>query len=299
MVIRRTTTLLGALLLALAMVAPAFAFDFSDTEIVYDYGSGYRDPSTGKGIPQNTISLAHVDGYSLGTNFFNLSYIKWTEAPNNDANCLFGACNSEEGNSEFFGVYRTDFSLNKITKSEMFALNPVIKDIAIEAGVNLETQDATFAAQERTIVFGPQFALNVPIGFLNVELHLVHQWGNNAFQGATNFDATGDLETQWLFPFKLGIVPINFTGFANITLPKGYGRDPKTGSTQTRTEILLHPKLLADVGAVLFNAPGKLEAGFGFEYWLNKFGDVSDQFAGQNGSGTHERTLFFETGYHF
>lgn len=298
MLMQRTTTTLTSALLALAVATPALAFDFSDTEISYSYGWAYKEPSVGANIPQNNLYLTHVDGYALGTNFISIDYTKWTEATGNDANCVTASpgCATESGNAEFYGVYRTDFSLDKITKSSMFSWGP-FKDIAIEGGIDLETQDSTFAAEERKVVFGPQFAINIPKGFWNISLHVYKEWGNNGFAGQTNFDATPEMETQWLFPFQIGIVPINFTGFLNITGPKGYGRSQTSpfGPAQTRTEILAHPKFLADVGSVAFGTPGKLEAGIGFEYWLNKFGDTTSGVGG----GTHQRALFFEVGYHF
>ena len=90
--------------------------------------------------------------------------------------------------------------------------------------------------------------------------------------------------------FQIGPLPLNFTGFANLIGPKGSGA---TGDSYHRTEILLHPKLLLDVGSLIGFQPRKLEAGVGYEYWHNKFGNVPPL------SGTEQNSVFVEVGYHF
>lgn len=291
--VKRSAVAAGSML-TLAFASPAFAYDFSDTEISYSYGWAYKEPGTPTNIPQNNLYLTHVDGYSLGTNFVGIDVTKWGQG--NDANCVLCAPGTQEaGATELYSVWRTTLSGNKITKSSMFSWGP-IKDVSFEMGFDLETEDATFAAEKRLLVAGPQFAIAIPKGFWNISLHISKEWNNDAFaaNGQTNFDPAPELETQWLYPMQIGPVPINFTGFLNIVGPKGVGA---TGVGQTRTEFLAHPKLMVDVGALAFSIPGKFEAGIGFEYWLNKFGDTTDM-PGVVG-GTHQRALFFETGYHF
>jgi hypothetical protein len=290
----------AAAALVLAIASPAFAYDFSDTEVGYSYGWQYKEPGTagGANILQHNFYLNHVDGYSLGTNFIGIDVTKW--GPNNPANCATFACTPggphEIGSAELYSVWRTAFSGNKVTKSSMFTWGP-IKDVSWEMGFDLELQNTAFAAEKRLIVAGPQFSINIPKGFWNISLHISKEWNNNGFFGPTNFDAAPELETQWLYPFQIGPVPINFEGFLNIVGPKGRGGGGTgaTGTGQTRTELLAHPKLMMDVGAFAFNVPGKLEAGVGFEYWLNKFGDTTSAVGG----GTHQRAVFFETDYHF
>jgi hypothetical protein len=283
--------------LAVTIASPALAYDFSDTEVGYSYGWQYKEPGTANGanILQHNFYLNHVDGYSLGTNFVGIDITKW--GPNNPAVCAPCSSGGQQdiGSAELYSVWRTSFSGNKVTKSSMFTWGP-IKDISWEMGADLEVQNTSFGAEKRLIVAGPQFSINIPKGFWNISLHISKEWNNNGFFGATNFDAAPELETQWLYPIEIGPVSINFTGFLNIVGPKGVGGGSGPTSTgQTRTEILAHPKFLVDVGALAFNMPGKLEAGVGFEYWLNKFGDTTSTVGG----GTHQKAVFFETDYHF
>ena len=76
----------------------------------------------------------------------------------------------------------------------------------------------------------------------------------------------------------------------NIISPKGSGA---TGDPRHGTEILLHPKLLVDVGKLVGLQPHKLEAGVGYEYWHNKFGNTPPI------PGTEQNSVFVEAGYHF
>lgn len=55
----------------------------------------------------------------------------------------------------------------------------------------------------------------------------------------------------------------------------------------------MHPKLMLDVGSLVGFQPKKLEAGVGYEYWHNKFGNVPPL------SGTEQNSVFVEVGYHF
>lgn len=293
----KVRTIAAAAALVIAIAGPALAYDFSDTEISASYGAGYKEPGNGSNITQDNLYLTHVDGYSLGTNFVSIDYQKWGH--NNPAQCAGACASTESGSAELYSVWRTAFSGNKVTKSSMFAWGP-IKDVSFEMGFDLELQNTAFAAEKRLIVAGPQFSIAIPKGFWNVSLHISKEWNNNGFVGPTNFDPAPELETAWLYPMAVGPVPVNFTGFMNIIGPKGQGSGPnvgggRTGTGQTRTEVLFHPKLMVDVGAIAFGTPGKLEAGPGFEYWLNKFGDTETDVHG----GTHQRAYFFEVGYHF
>ena len=84
---------------------------------------------------------------------------------------------------------------------------------------------------------------------------------------------------------------MKFTGFVNVIGPKGKGNveDVKHG-----TEVLAHPKLMVDVGSLLGGKPNQFDAGVGFEYWYNKFGNEAKYLP-----GTTQDAFFVEAGYHF
>ena len=121
---------------------------------------------------------------------------------------------------------------------------------------------------------------------------LYKEWNNNGFiNTGTNFNPAALIETAWSYPFALGPVPLNFTGFANFISPKGKGA---TLGNETHWEVLVHPKLMVDVGELFGYAPRKIEAGVGYEYWHNKFGNDATALV-----GTEQNSVFVEVGYHF
>lgn len=275
---------------SLTLAGQAHAFDWSDTEISYWYGWQFKEPGFAQDAIQHNIDLTHADGYKYGSNFFSLNFTKWGH--NVPASSIDSATDfsSNTGASEFYGVYRTVLSGNKISNTTTFSFGP-IKDVGLEIGGDLDSENSTFATGKYLFVTGPQFAINIPKGFWNVSLVFGHEWGNNGYAGhSMSFDAQAILETAWLYPIQVGPLPLKFAGFMNILSPKG----KDASGNQTRTEILAHPKLLVDVSELVAGVPDKVDAGVGFEYWKNKFGNSPSVL-----SGTEQKAVFFEAGYHF
>jgi hypothetical protein len=87
-------------------------------------------------------------------------------------------------------------------------------------------------------------------------------------------------------------VPLKWTGFLNVITPKGKGAPD---DFYHHWEVLFHPKLLVDVGALTgLTAPNTVDAGVGLEYWHNKFGSTTPPLP-----GTQQTAIFLEAGYHF
>ncbi len=104
-------------------------------------------------------------------------------------------------------------------------------------------------------------------GFFNISLHGEHEWNNNGITctSASTPDPTFEMETGWDLPLPFSFMgyKVKFKGFANLVAPKG-----KDGfGNETKTEILVHPKLMVDFGEVIPGNKDRLEAGIGFEYW--------------------------------
>jgi len=268
--------LLGSAVLWGALGNQAHAFDWTENEIGLSWGPTYAEPGVaskshprGNDIEKFVVSITHADGFALGTNFINVDILK--SGSNDPAN------NSNEGATELYAVLRNVMSGNKISGTTNFSWGP-IADIGWETGVDLETKNTAFAAEKRLVVFGPQFSLVVAEflggkdGFFNISLHGEHEWNNNGIVGkSVDFDPTFEMETAWSLPmpFSFGPYKVKFKGFANLVAPKG-----KDGfGAQTKVEILVHPKMMVDFGEVIPGNKDRLEAGIGFEYWLNKFGN--------------------------
>ena len=280
-------------LFAVLALAPrqsfAWGIDFQDTYLNLRYLPEDKQPGYSKNANEVAGNISYANGWTYGSNFVSLDF---EDFGNQDlSNSVVG---KQDSNSfELYAVFRTVLSGNKISGTKDFSFGP-IRDIGLELGLDLDTQNDQFASYKRLIIVGPQFSIDVPRGFWTITTGLSKEWNTDAFVlngNGTNYDPTLEIETAWSFPFALGPVPLNFTGFANFIGPKGVGA---TGDFYHRIEILLHPKLLVDVGALTGYAPRKIEAGVGFEYWHNKFGSVP-----QSTPGTEQRSVFVEVGYHF
>lgn len=275
----------GIAVLLLSFPALSSPFDWTDNSVAYRYSPYFREPGISKNgkardIPKHVISLSHSDGWEYGGNLVILDILKSSSAD--------PAKNSSDGAVELYGVLRSDFSIPRILGDRSFRLGPV-KDVMIELGGDLNTKDTTFGSRKRMPVAGLAVALDVP-GYWTLAALWDKEWNHNGVVGRpVTFNSTARFETSWGIPFRIGEAGFTFTGFGIVNGPKG--RDGFNQST--RTETLLHAKLLYDLGA-LFNDPGRLKAGFGWQYWHSKFG--SDHTANQ---GSIESAPFLEVQVHF
>jgi hypothetical protein len=247
-----------------APVAPGF----SDTSIGYTFGPSFAEPAVssrnyprGLEIQKNILNVRHVDGGTLWSNFLNIDILI--------SNGRDPANNSAHGAVEMYGIYRGDLSLNTLTHSQMFAINPIIRDVSIGVGLDLNTKNTSFAPAKSLITFGPEIQFNVP-GFLNVAFQLAHEWNNNGIvHRNVNFNPTWEIEAVWMTPLTFTGLPLRFEGFLNVVGPKG--RDGF--NARTRTELLTEPRLTLDVGALVYDRPNRVDVSLGVQYWVNKFGN--------------------------
>jgi hypothetical protein len=283
--LKRTLLLLAVFTLALA-ASPARALQWDDNAVRYWWGPAFAEPGNPNNVPKNILSFTHVDGYKWGGNFLNIDLLYSNSGKADNVQGLTEV--KSAGAAEVYIVYRHTLSLNKITSSKAFELGGVLRDVGIELGADLNTKNDAFAARKIMPVAGLSASLNVP-GFLNVGVLLDKEWNTNALPGVSKevtFNVTPMFTAAWGIPL---VGPIAFEGFALANLPKGkdgFGND-------TATEVLLHPKVMIDLGP-FFGSKG-YQIGAGWEYWLNKFGN--DNSAAFN-PGFKQSTVFLEAAIH-
>lgn len=283
----------GACLVATALMplrSYAFGIEFQDTYLSIRYLPEDKQPGYAKDINEVAGNISYANGWTYGSNFVSLDLENFS-SKGDPANAVVGKANSDS--FELYSVFRTTLSGNKIFGGNMFSFGP-IRDIGLELGLDIDTQDDQFASYKKLVIVGPQFSINLPRGFWTITVGISKEWNTDAFVkngNGTNYNPTWEVETAWSYPFAVGPLPLNFTGFANFIGPKGTGA---TGDFYHRSEILLHPKLLVDVGELVGMPAHKFEAGVGFEYWHNKFGSVPQALP-----GTEQKSIFVEAGYHF
>jgi nucleoside-specific outer membrane channel protein Tsx len=254
------------------------AAEWSDTSVHYWYSSNFAEPAIHGGVEKSVVSLEHVSGYKYGSNFFNVDFL--FSAKQDSARGLNFV--NDSGAVEAYAVYRHTLSFSKVSGSKV-AFGPV-RDVGLVLGADWNTKNNAFSSKKIMPIGGVKFSFDVP-GFLDFAIQADKEWNENAITGTTiAFDPSLQLSLAWGLPV---FGPVAFEGFANLVTPKG----KDAFGEKTVTEILLHPKLMADV-ATLWGGKG-VQVGIGFQYWMNKFGTDSDK-----NKGCVERATFVEAAVH-
>lgn len=255
----KTLAVAGALL---AVPAVSQAATWSDTFIGYRYGTDFREPNNTKDVEKHILQFTHASGYSVGQNFVNLDIFQSDKADPTERGGSNGA-------TEFYLTYRHQVHLGKAFDTSL-AFGPV-KEVAITAGVDLNTKNSPVQPRKRLLVVGPTLKFDVP-GFLDVSLLFGKEWNHNNFGSVDKeiaFDPQWIISAAWGIPFNAGPVPLKFQGFANYLSEKG---DDYNGK-KTKAETLMRASLMVDVGQMAWGKKNTLLMGVGYEYWRNKFGN--------------------------
>jgi hypothetical protein len=263
--------------------APAPSY-FSDDSIGWRYSTKFKEPGTNNGndIEKNILQYNHFNTDAYGANLLNVDALF---SGNTDP-----TTSGDGGATEVYAVYRRYWSISKITGWNVS--NSIIRDIDLTTGGDFNTKNTFFAPEKKLLVVGPQIEFNVPVGFFNLGFNFTHEWNHNGLAPTdVSFDPAFEIEAGWSFPFTIGRSSLAFQGFFNFVAPKGnqpcagIGTCPVLGGpasfapNATKFEILTRPEIMLDVGNY-FGKPNKFQVGFGYEYWLNKFGNNHDEVPG-------------------
>lgn len=266
----------------------AHAATWSDNAIGYRYSPGYTEPGVDSKVTKNILSFTHASGYAYGQNFLNIDLLQ--SSSNDPANGGSRTDSSTGGATEAYVTYRHQLSMGKVFDRNL-SFGPV-KDLALTAGIDLNTKNTAFAPRKRLAVFGPTLKFDVPHGFVDLSLLWGKEWNHCGASFCQRQDIAFDpqwiVSLAWGVPFQLGAVPMKFQGFANYNSKKG----PDYNGKETKPEFLLRTSVMADVGKLMFDKKNTLWAGIGYEYWHNKFGNPP-------GTGTLTNTPTLQVEYHF
>ncbi len=230
----KTLAVAGALLAAPAVSQAA---TWSDTFIGYRYGTDFREPNNARDVEKHILQFTHASGYSVGQNFVNLDIFQSDKADPTERGGSNGA-------TEFYLTYRHQVHLGKAFDKSL-AFGPV-KEVAITAGVDLNTKNSPVQPRKRLLVIGPTLKFDVP-GFLDVSLLFGKEWNHNNFgtvEKEIAFDPQWIISAAWGIPFNAGPVPLKFQGFANYLSKRGEDYNGK----KTKAETLMRTSLMVDVG---------------------------------------------------
>ena len=302
---------------------PSF-FIVNDNSVSFTWYPSATDPGvSGNGVAGNSNafnkfvgSATHFDAWAYGTNYFNIDILK---SDNNDP--INGQFNPRaSGAIELYAFERSTLGLNQLTHSKMFE-NFLFRNVELEVGGDVETENNQLGPEKRDVVFGAQFDLNLP-GMVNLSVLAYKEWNNNnfyivpgAFSGATDFQWAPRLELLVTEPLTFLPWPVSWRNFTGVTFPKGTGISQAqltvlcggtcTGSNPfsafTKAEIFEDNRLVLDASKLWFNTPGVWDLYAGYRYWYNKFGtDHNAPLFAQVAPGTSvESTAYIGTTYHF
>ncbi len=284
----RNTLRLSALACALCAVLPttAQALEWSDTSVGIRYGQQFAEPYNNQDISKHIYSLTHASGYQYGTQFANLD-------------CLFSnsqepaAAGSSAGARECYLVYRNTLDFERLT-GQSWAKGPV-RGVGFTVGLDVNNKhDVGYNSHKRMWVAGPSVMFDVP-GYL--KLSLLALWESNApYNSATQTDTARyhyrvhpALDVAWGIALN---ERWQFKGYADFIAAKG--NNEFGGSTAAETHVDM--ALLYDFSPSLQAKKGQWQAGVGYEWWRNKFGN---DHTGPAGRGAWARTPMLRAEFHF
>lgn len=248
---------------------------FAENTFAYIYGAKYRNPfiasasqPNGADIARHSIEFKHVDAWTYGHNFADLIIKR--------SNGVEPAAGGGSGAIDFYSVFRSGLSVNRVAGKSIVALGP-LHDIDIQAGLDFQIKNTDRAPNARTLYFGPKFQFILGSGFLDVGLQLRKEWNHNGIVGKNeHYDLGLNIEPAWKFPFRIGRTQFVFDGYAVYNTAKG----EDVSGHETRAELIVRPQLKLDVGSAIGQSPGMVELGVGFEYWHNMFGKDASKVPG-------------------
>jgi hypothetical protein len=307
-------------LAALAVVAmaavPAAAANWSDTYLGYQYSNQFRDPGVSGNEVKNRTELSGVYGWDYGTNFFdvNMLWASHKDPANTPEPGAIGnggaAMANVPGDTEVYVVYRSNFDLGKIFKTNM-SFGPV-REVDFTVGFDFDSTDNYFASNKKFALAGPQFGFNINKGFWDLGVGVCREQNYNGFiEHEVDFKTTGVIWTAWSKTYDVGI-PMVFKGWANYIGSKG-NQTPAAAPTSldgifhapldngTKPETIGDAYLLFDVSKAFGRKAGAIFIGPGFEFWNNKFGAPNKtDFANTNGDNNQPvHAIMYCAEFHF
>ena len=277
----KTITPLAAAIGAVAALAgaPAQAAEWSDTEILFNHGTKFREPFNpfnpddgrigavnNNDVTKSYLTLQHASGYKYGRNFFFVDLLKSEK-------------NDPQGGGSYGEVYSegyTSLSLSKTTGANL-SFGP-ITDISLTAGYNFGAKNN--GANPRVLLFGPTVDFKVP-GFIFFNVDFLAYRDRGRFSGLRGGelqidDTTYQIAPVWLSKFSLGPTRWVFTGHVDFIgkrcFSSGFSFVPAGDKCAGRaSEILAQPEIRMDVG-MFFGKPETVYVGMKYNYWRSKFG---------------------------
>lgn len=221
------------------------AFDYgmswSNTELQYLHGDGYRVPFNASDISQSILTFSHAHGWSLGRHFMFMDTLI-SEAGQPDQTSIYGEAYSY-------------VSMGKLLEKDLGL--GIFKDLNAAVGVNVGENFNSNTSGTRTALYGVSVDFNLP-GF---KLFSVDFLRHNPFEPRSQ-QTSWQITPVWIVPFEIAGSHWSLEGFADFIGSKG--------ADSART-ALAQPQLRLDLGDLWGNSR-HLYVGIEYQYWHNKYG---------------------------
>ena len=230
-------------LLSFALLQPAYALDWSRTELHFQYGNLAVPTFAGGGDAEHFIyTLQHAGGWQYGDNYFFVD--------------VLDAQDSDFQDFDVYGEWYANFSLGKITGRKVGA--GLVSDVGVILGFN-------WARKPGIKKYLPGLRLSLDLAgfaFANLDFTAYIDDSDGVSSGGAPSESNSFMiDFNFMRPFEIGGVNFSIEGHAEYI----GGRQNEFGGT-VESWILAQPQLR-------WNAHDRLSLGIEYQFWMNKLGD--------------------------
>lgn len=228
-------------LFSIASIANTDFFEWTDTEIQYLHGDGFRMPFNSNDVGQSIITFSHADGWKYGRNFLFLDTLI-TET-------------GQPSQTEIYGEIYSYFTLGKILERDLSF--GIFKDINATISLNAGENFNSPTSGTRAALYGFTVDFNLPY----FSLFSIDFLRHNLLE-PVEYGTSWQLTTVWKLPFSIANTKWDIEGFADFS---------ETKNANLVANILTQPQLRLDVGD-LWGESNHFFIGLEYQYWHNKYG---------------------------
>ena len=230
-------------LLSFALLQPAYALDWSRTELHFQYGNLAVPTFAGGGDAEHFIyTLQHASGWQYGDNYFFVD--------------VLDAQDSDFQDFDVYGEWYANFSLGKITGRKVGA--GLVSDVGVILGFN-------WARKPGIKKYLPGLRLSLDLAgfaFANLDFTAYIDDSDGVSSGGAPSESDSFMiDFNFMRPFEIGGVNFSIEGHAEYI----GGRQNEFGGT-VEPWILAQPQLR-------WNAHDRFSLGIEYQFWMNKLGD--------------------------
>jgi len=227
----------------LPMTTPAHSFDWSTTEMHYQYGT-LKQPFAQKQSGTSVITVQHASGWRFGDNFL-----------------FFDTIMPNDGKMDYYGEFYGNLSLGKITGIDL-NFGP-IKDFGVLMGVNWAPEPGILK-----YLPGMRIAWDLPgFAFLNSDFTAYIDYSNTKVKETNSFM----VDVNGRFPFTLRNARFSIEGHIE------YIGERQNPFGRVKSWFFYQLQFRYDLGNNLFKRPEKVFIGTEWQFWNHKLGtDTSE-----------------------